>query len=237
MKAVAPKVRVRLVDGFDCTVDTRQIELTQGARRLIALLALSSSPVHRAVAAGRLWPDSKASRAAANLRSALWGGKRADGATIILAYGSRLALAPEVSVDLRELQDELEPGSQIQLRDQPAAIVARLTGNLLPGWSEDWLEYERMRWDQMRVHALERMATELLQAHRFVEALHAALGSLSVDPIRESAHRIVIEIHLAEGNAASALKHHQQYRRMLQRELGTAPSSQMDQLLRRMTSP
>jgi DNA-binding SARP family transcriptional activator len=46
-----------------------------------------------------------------------------------------------------------------------------------------------------------------------------------VEPLRETAHRVVIRAHAAEGNLVEA---HRQYRRfedLLQRELGVAPSA------------
>jgi DNA-binding SARP family transcriptional activator len=119
--------------------------------------------------------------------------------------------------------------------DEHKDAVAGLTRTLLPGWSDDWLTFERERWDQVRVHNLERIARELLAQERYFAALETAMAAIAVEPIRETAHRIVIEIHLAEGNKATALQHYQRYRGMLQRDLNVAPSQQMDQLVRPLT--
>jgi DNA-binding SARP family transcriptional activator len=40
-----------------------------------------------------------------------------------------------------------------------------------------------------------------------------------------------MEVHIAEGNSACAIKHYQRYRGLLRRELGVTPSPQMDQLI------
>ena len=56
------------------------------------------------------------------------------------------------------------------------------------------------------------------------------------EPIRESAHRTVIEIHIAEGNSACAIKHYQRYQSLLQRELRVLPSQRMDRLVRTLGS-
>jgi len=112
------------------------------------------------------------------------------------------------------------------------ALVDGLSRELLPHWSDDWLILERERWDQLRLHTLESLAQQLRTAGRYLPALQTALAAIAIEPIRETAHRIVIEVHIAEGNVASALKHYQHYRAILQRELGVGPSQRMVQLVR-----
>ena len=62
-------------------------------------------------------------------------------------------------------------------------------------------------------------------------ALDYALLALLAEPLRESAHRHVLEAHLAEGNPAEALRHDEGYRRLLRHELGLAPSPAIRQLV------
>ncbi|TRO56199.1 bacterial transcriptional activator domain-containing protein, partial [Streptomyces sp. IB201691-2A2] len=114
-------------------------------------------------------------------------------------------------------------------------LVEDLSQQLLPGWEEDWLALERERWDQMRLYALESLAQQFQSASQYLPALQAALAATAVDPIRETPHRILVEVHLAEGNVASAIKRYRDYRRFLQRELRVAPSPQMTQLVRNLT--
>jgi len=80
-------------------------------------------------------------------------------------------------------------------------------------------------WHQFRLHALENLAGQLLTEERYLDTLQTALATTAIEPTRETAHRIVIEVHLTEGNTASALKHYQDYRDLLQRELGVLPSA------------
>jgi DNA-binding SARP family transcriptional activator len=88
----------------------------------------------------------------------------------------------------------------------------------------------------MRLYALEALAQNLLAAGRYLAAQQAALAATAVDPYRETAHRIAIEVHAAEGNIASAVKRYQDYRRRLQRELRVSPSARMTQLIRDLTT-
>jgi DNA-binding SARP family transcriptional activator len=56
---------------------------------------------------------------------------------------------------------------------------------------------------------------------------------VQAEPLRESAHRSVIAVHLAEGNHAEALRQYDGYRRLLASELGLRPSP----VIRTMVGP
>ncbi|MFD8197555.1 bacterial transcriptional activator domain-containing protein [Streptomyces wuyuanensis] len=110
--------------------------------------------------------------------------------------------------------------------------MSDLSRELLPGWAEDWLLLERDRWDQTRVYALESLSRQLPRDGHYLPALQSALAAIAVDSLRETAHRLVVEVHMAEGNVASAVTRYPDYRVPLQRELKVEPSLQMTQLLR-----
>jgi DNA-binding SARP family transcriptional activator len=105
-----------------------------------------------------------------------------------------------------------------------------LEHDLLPDWYDDWVLVERERFRQLRLHALERVCDRLIAAGRYSEALQAALAAVAAEPLRESANRYVIEVHLREGNLAEAISHHRSYCRLLQDELGVSPSPSMERL-------
>lgn len=235
MREGSNKVHLALLGGFECIYGGRSVLLPLGSQRLLALLALRESGIHRTVAGERLWHDSPPERAAANLRSALWRGRSLGGVTMIESAGPRLRLAPAVDVDLRQILDQhgdlAQSGPPCHSISDHLALVDVLTRRLLPEWSEDWLVLERGRWEEFRLHALENLAGQLLAQGRYLDALQTALAATSIEPIRETAHRIVIEVHLAEGNTASALKYYQHYRELLRKELGVEPSARLDQLV------
>ncbi|MQA15038.1 MAG: transcriptional regulator [Pseudonocardiaceae bacterium] len=234
------EVRVALLGGFECASAGVRIALPLGAQRLLALLALRGG-MNRAAAGECLWPDSTRGRAAANLRSALWRGRQIGDVTLIDRANPRLQLAPTIGIDLQELMSRVR-GIRGSARRSPAtsgweSMVDALSRDLLPDWCDDWLVLERERWDQFRLHALEGLVQQLLGEEQYMAALQTALVTIAIEPIRETAHRLVIELHIAEGNGASALRHYQRYRGLLQRELGVAPSKRMDQLVRPLMAP
>jgi DNA-binding SARP family transcriptional activator len=229
------QTRIVLLGGFEFHSHGRRIDLPQGAQRLLAYLALHDSS-HRSRAAESLWPDSPPARAAANLRSALWQGRKVGATTVIESSGSRLRLSGETRIDLTEIRKYTDRIGKDLATDCSFDAVAGLGRELLPEWTEDWLIVERERWDQERLHTLEQLSMHLLAGSRFLAAMQTALTAIGIEPIRETPHRTVIEIHIAEGNYASALRHYKSYRDMLDRELGVAPSRHMMQLTKRLSA-
>jgi DNA-binding SARP family transcriptional activator len=104
-------------------------------------------------------------------------------------------------------------------------------GDLLPGWYDDWVLLERERIRQLQLHVLELATHELLRSGRYAAALDLALTALQMEQTRESAHRLVIRVHLAEGNAGEAWRQYERCRDVLARELGVAPSEQLRAML------
>ncbi|MGY1636878.1 BTAD domain-containing putative transcriptional regulator [Geodermatophilus sp. SYSU D00742] len=182
--------------------------------------------------AGHLWPDVPEDHAHGSLRSALWRlHKVAPG--LVEVSGSVLSLAAGVRVDVRELDDWAErvrdPGRGL---DEVEVPDVGERGELLPGWYDDWVLLERERLRQLRMHALELVAARLAAAGRYGDALQAAYAAVRAEPLRESAHRTVVQVHVAEGNLVEALRAYDQFRVLLADELGVAPSEQMARLVR-----
>lgn len=224
-------VRLTLLDGFELRHGEERVQLPLGSQRLVAFLALHDRPLLRVHVAGALWLDASEERSYANLRSALWRLRR-PACAIVEATSTHVGLSREVVVDVRELvaaARRLLDG--IDTPDPAALEEACKAGELLPDWYDDWLEAERERVRQLRLHAVERLAEQLLEAGRYGQAFDVLLGSLRSDPLRESAHRLLILAHVAEGNCSEAIRHYHAYRERLGAELGLEPSPQITALL------
>ncbi|MDX3539293.1 BTAD domain-containing putative transcriptional regulator [Streptomyces sp. MB09-01] len=221
---------------FQVTCGGRRVAVSNAAQRLLAFLALHREGTHRRSVAAQLWPDCTSCRASANLRSALCQGRKLGPVPAIDSVDHSLALAPSFSVDFHKAWDaahRLVSGDG-KLPDGDR-LVADLSQTLLPGWDDEWLLLERERWDQLRLYALEALAQQFQTEGRHLSALQTSLAAVSIDPFRETPHRIAVEVHLAEGNVACAVKRYQDYRRLLQMELKVAPSPQLTRLVRDLT--
>jgi DNA-binding SARP family transcriptional activator len=225
------EVVLHLLASFGVDVDGEDVPLPGSAQRLVAFVALHERPVLRPYAAGTLWLDWPETRAAGNLRSALWRIQR-HAPALVSADSHMLRLGRCVRVDLREAETlaraELAGDSRPhQSRDEPEALAL----DLLPDWYDDWVLLERERFRQLRLRALESRCDRLTAAGRLDEALEAGLLAVSGEPLRESAHRALVRLHLEEGNAAEALRQFRLCRRLLHEQLGLEPSPRMLELV------
>jgi len=89
----------------------------------------------------------------------------------------------------------------------------------------------------IRLEALERAASALMERRHLGDALVAALAAVQAEPLRESARRLVVQTQIAQGNAAEAIHSYREYRSLLHHELGLQPSRLMDQLIQSLASP
>ncbi|WP_157996312.1 bacterial transcriptional activator domain-containing protein [Kribbella sp. VKM Ac-2569] len=102
---------------------------------------------------------------------------------------------------------------------------------LLPGWYDDWVIFERQRLSQLRLHALEIIARRLTQRDELDVALRLALEAVRTEPLRETANAVLMSVYLAEGNVSDAIRQYAVFRDLLQRELGLEPSARLTRLL------
>jgi DNA-binding SARP family transcriptional activator len=204
------------------------VQVPDGSKRLLAFVALSSGRVDRRYAAGSLWPMASDKHADGNLRSALWRLKSA-GIDVLESGKGTLALRRATVVDVRvacEWAGRLVRGSPA--RDDLRTVSWRGGFlDLLPGWSEDWVIVEREHVRQRLLHALEALSRHLVKEGRYAEAVEAAVWAVSAGPLRESAIRVLIEAHLAEGNLIEARRVYQDYGSAVRRELGIDPGKQL----------
>jgi DNA-binding SARP family transcriptional activator len=232
-----PVLALTLLGSFVLEVADEIVEMPTGAQRLVALLALRGR-TSRSRLAGTLWPETTEHRALASLRTGIWRvNQAADG--LVACTSSTVDLSAAVDVDVQRLIR----GAATTLRGETTGIVADVQdlledgGELLPDWDDEWLLAHRERLRQMRLHVLETIAARLSVSGHHGLALEAAFAALRVDALRESAHRVVIRIHLAEGNAAEAQRAFARCRHVLLRDLGVEPSTATREILSQMPDP
>lgn len=218
--ARAVSVRLELFGGWRLVMDGVPVEVPMSGRRVLAYLALMDRPVHRLHVAGVLWPDRDEESARASLRSALWRvPRRSD---VVVGDSLQVALDPRVKVDVRELERDarrvLSSGNEGLVDTGLVAGTSR--EELLADWYDDWVLVERERLRHLRLHALEAICDRLSRAGHYADAVVAGLDAVAIEPLRESAHRVLIEAHLREGNRWEALRQVRACERVLSAELG-----------------
>lgn len=229
-------LQLELLRSFRLVHGRTVVSMPHGLERVVAYLALARGPISRSRLAGALWPDVPERRAHGDLRSALWRLHRLCG--VVDRDGQRLALAPEIDVDLANVADLTRSLIHRSASDALDRLPELVDGvEILPGWDEEWLVVERERYRLQRLRALERAAEAFLAHNDHARAMEAALAAISSEPYRESAHRLLVRIHLAEGNASEALRAYHVYCGIVEEELGIRPSSQMEELIATIHKP
>jgi DNA-binding SARP family transcriptional activator len=220
----AARDTLSLLDAFTLVRNGQSLSIPTGGQRLLALLALRGH-FHRAVTAGLLWPDVAEEHAQGRLRTALWRLHRLWPGLVKTA-DHHIALDEDVEVDTaRFVAHALRVvDGAAPLSGDRHCLGALAAQELLPGWYDDWVVFERERLRQLRMHALERLSDQLVDRRAFGLALEAALEAVRMEPLRESAHCAVLAVHLAEGNVVEARRHYAALRRLLSDELDVEPS-------------
>jgi tetratricopeptide (TPR) repeat protein len=207
--------RITVLGAFTLTVDGAPVALSVDARRLVAYLAVHHRPQARAALSADLWPGVAAAErllteaiAAVDVPGLL----DEDGAT------GTLALAADVAVDLTDAMHLIRV-----LPTLPAGApvdTTVLTADILPGWTAAWIEIERERFRQLRLHSIEERSQRLITAGRFDDAVAMAKVAVRTAPSRESARRALIEAYVAQGDLAAAVNEYDEYQELLRSSLG-----------------
>lgn len=206
---------IRLIGGFTLVLPAGRLTLAESLQRLIAFVALRG-PTPRPAIAGTLWPATCDDRSMASLRTAVWRLRRKVPGLLVSAAGT-LELGPGTTLDVARLTEFAGPAWP----------------DLLPGWYDDWVVMERERLRHRYLRLLEAAATTAIDAGHPGAALDRALAAAAADPLRESAHRLVIRALLADGNLAAAHRHLSLVRALFREQLGVAPTDQLTALFRR----
>jgi len=187
-----------------------------------------------------LWPFRTPDGADASL-SALLSRLRAVLGTDVLVGRSEIALElpGDAWIDLEAAEEaihraEAAVAQGAWARGWGPSLVALFTARrgFLPGEDLPWAEAYRRRLDEIRIAALECYAavalgvggSELAPGERSARELVAAA------PYRERGHALLMQILVARGNGAEALRVYDALRKRLRDDLGAAPAPELREL-------
>jgi DNA-binding SARP family transcriptional activator len=257
----ARTIELNLLGGFRLVIGGQLVHVGKTGERLLAVVACRGRQATRSQIAHTLWPDTTSGRAHANLRTTLYrlyrrapGAIHATSTYLQLPVGMQIDLEQTTRLANRVLggthgahtgshtgshtgahagahfgAHASDPASdQALLVD---ALHANLYDDLLPDWDDEWLGDTQYRYRQLRLAALEQLSARLASAGHYGGAVQAALAAVQADPLRDSAHEILIRACLAQGNRHEALVHYTKYRRILRDELGLDPPAAIGKLL------
>jgi predicted ATPase/DNA-binding SARP family transcriptional activator len=225
---------VRLLGQFDVRLDDAPVEIPlRSAQSLLAYLMLTAGLTHRREKlAGLFWPEAAEASARQSLRQALWQLRRAFGSReqeFLIADTQSLSFNAQAGywLDAAILQQATTPATPTEELMQAVAVY---TGELLPGFYDDWVALEREHLAAVFERQMQRLL-ERLEAERAWPALSDwAERWLAFGQVPEPAFRGLMVARAAQGDLAGAAAAYQRCRDDLARELGVEPSAQTQAL-------
>ena len=237
-------LEIRLLGPFQVLINGENVTGfdSDKVRALLAYLAVESDrPVRREKLAGLLWPDFAESSARTNLRQALANLRRVlrdQEAEPPYLLPSRQAiqfnLSSDHSLDVRTFSVLVtgEQGRAPAIEDLEQA-VALYQGEFLQGFSlpdadtfEEWALVTHESLQRQALRALHHLAGFYEELSAYEQALSFAFRQLEIDRYQEAAHQQIMRLLAQSGQRNEALAHYEDYRQLLQTELGVTPLEQ-----------
>jgi DNA-binding SARP family transcriptional activator/Tfp pilus assembly protein PilF len=232
-------LRITLLGRFCIERNGRSITSfhSQKAQSLLAYLLVYRDRVHpRAVLANLFWSESDETRAQANLRNALYslrhtltleGPQGHLGQYILAERGAvRFNDQSRFSLDVAEFEQTLHQASQTS-GDQRAELLEQAiklyTGDLLPGFYDDWVLIEQEHLKELYLQALKELAAHYTEQKDYPLAIGWARRALAANPLQEDLYRTLMQLYALTGDRAAALRQYAECEALLERELDAAP--------------
>lgn len=197
---------------------------TRKAVAMLAYLALSGERQSRDNLAALLWSEFDDARAKAALRRTLSTLKTAVGAECLFISREAIGLERDhVWCDVAHFQLAVQNGDW-------ETAVSLYRDDFMTGFSlRDSIPFDD--WQVMQAETLRREMSQTLEmlcqqqqgARQLTEAITTAHQWLTFDPLREEAHRFLMNLYAHSGQRNNALNQYRACVRILDEELGVAP--------------
>jgi DNA-binding SARP family transcriptional activator len=224
--AEPPSVTITVLGGFEVIVNGVPTATPGWSRRsaaaLVKILALAPGHrLHREQVIDLLWPGEPVATAAPRLHKAAHYARRAIGRDdAIVLRDDVVWLLPGADLTVDAVRFEQLSKKALAERDVTAAraALASYSGELLPADRyEDWA-VDRRELLHLRHLDLLRLTGDWWEL-------------TELDPTDEDAHAALIRRHLDGGDGSAALRHYAWLERLLDRELGVAPTAHVVEAL------
>lgn len=216
------------------------------AQALLYFLSTTRQPQTRDKLAAFFWPEVPARQARGSLRNSLYNLRQVFGDFEPLIAGSqtiRFNTGIDYWLDTEEFEQRLV--GHVHSEATPAdgelpeleTAAALYRGEFLEGFSipgsyefEDWVFFERDRLGRLYISALRALTAGYEAQGDYHQAIQRAQAMLNYDPLQESVHRRLMHLYHLASDRAAALRQYESLCDLLQRELGTEPLPETQQL-------
>ena len=232
----APRLEIISFGSAQVRHDGRVVELsnwqTREARDLFFFL-LQSPPRTKEQIAMEFWPDLSPARLKMRFKINIYRIRQALGQDAILFKDEHYGFNRSIPYTWdREWFDELLSISQrrtslterINLLEEAVAIIR---GRYLADLDAAWAEADRIHYEGKRREAMLNLAGLYLRKGQGQECMNLARQLLSLDPLMESAHRLVLQACAVQHDPAGLALQYRHYQKLMEDELGMLPSLEM----------
>ncbi len=201
------------------------------SRALVYYLAAHAQPVTRERLLNLLWPDHPRQAAQQVLRTTLHGLRTALGDALVVTNDT---ITLHARVDVRMFDQTLAASDTDNQNLQETLALYR--GDFLhnfevpEGQLDEWATAERERYRNLAQRGWARLAQQLEQTHRYIEALDAVEHALQLEPMQEDMQRTAMRLHYRAGDRTAAIRRYEALQAMLDEELGVPPMAETREL-------
>ncbi len=230
---------------------SREVPLVGRSASLLAYLALGHGrSFSRSELLASLWPDPGASASNGSFNTALWRLRRlletpplSHAGLITSDRRGAIALCPQADVwlDVAEFDRLVSPRlarPAERLTEEDISALERgvllYKADLLVELSDDWALRARERYRRNFLNALYRLMQIATIRRLYTDGIAHAQRILDHDPLREDVHRDLMQLFVASGQRALALRQFEHCRDLLRRELAIQPMRETQTLYRRI---
>src|SRR5512138_811537 len=224
-------LQIRLLGQFDVRLDGKRIVISSRAgQSLLAYLSMTAGTPHRREKlAGTLWPESSDENARKNLRQELWRIRKAIPNPSLTAESDYL-LSDEYTLSFNLNANYWLDVAILERADpDPQSMTSSLSiyqGELLPGFYEDWVVFERERIQSLFESKMERLVEMLVDAERWAGVQEQCERWFALGSAPEPAYRALMLSYSARGDMAKVSSVYQRCVDDLQDRFGVEPSSE-----------
>ena len=227
------------------------LEASKDQELLSYLLIHRDRPHSREALASLLWADTSTEKSKKYLRQALWhlhaalNSDNGNGTDVLLVDHDWLTLNPccNLWTDVADFERafagaegiagrQLDTEKALALKD----AVSLYNDDLLPGYYQDWILFERERLQNMYLLMLDKLIVYLQFRGDYEVAQGYAATILRYDPARERTHRQLMHLYSLAGDRTSALRQFERCVQALKQELGVRPERKTVELYERIKS-
>ena len=227
------------------------LEATKDQELLSYLLIHRDRPHSREALASLLWGDTSTEKSKKYLRQALWhlhaalnsdSGNTSD---VLMVDHDWLSLNPcsNLWTDVADFERAFAaaegiPGRQLDAEKAHGLkdAVTLYNDDLLPGYYQDWILFERERLQNMYLLMLDKLIVYLQFRGEYEVAQGYGATILRYDPARERTHRQLMHLYSLAGDRTSALRQFERCAHALKQELGVKPERKTIELYERIKS-